>query len=142
MSKTYSGRCFCGELQYSVTGEPALMGYCHCESCRQWSTAPFTAFTLWQPDAVKVTHGADQIRTSNKTKNSDRKWCARCGGHVFAWHPGMGLTEVCAAGIPDLAFKPALHVFYEETVMPIHDGLPKMKDVPTEAGGSGISLPE
>jgi hypothetical protein len=24
--------------------------------------------------------------------------------------------------------------------LPLHDGLPKMKDLPTEAGGSGITL--
>ena len=28
--------------------------------------------------------------------------------------------------------------FYEETVLHIHDGLPKQKDVPKELGGSGV----
>ena len=46
------------------------------------------------------------------------------------------------AVIPDLDFKPALHVHYQETVMPIKDGLPKMKDLPAEADGSGETLPE
>ena len=139
---SYSGRCFCGEVQFTVTGEPALMGYCHCSSCRQWSSAPVSAFSLWPPAAVQVTRGADSIGTSNRTKNSDRQWCTRCGGHVFTGHPGMALTEVCAAVIPDLAFKPALHVHYQESVLPMHDGLPTMKDLPQEAGGSGIRLPE
>lgn len=142
MAKTHSGRCFCGEVRLEVTGEPALMGYCHCESCRQWSSAPVSAFSLWRPDAIEVTHGKDSVRTSNKTQRSDRKWCARCGGHVLTDHPGMGLTEVCAATLPDLDFKPAVHVHYQERVLRIRDGLPKMKDVPIEAGGSGIHLPE
>jgi hypothetical protein len=142
MAKTYSGQCFCGEVQFNVTGEPALMGYCHCESCRQWSSAPVSAFSLWQPGDIRVTRGQDNLRTSNKTKGSDRKWCAKCGGHVLTDHPGMGLTEVCAATIPDLPFKPAVHVHYQESVLRIPDGLPKMKDVPSEAGGSGIRLAE
>src|SRR2546421_483932 len=54
---TYKGRCFCGAVEFNVTGEPAAMGYCHCESCRGWSAAPVNAFTLWKPDAVKVTRG-------------------------------------------------------------------------------------
>ena len=31
---------------------------------------------------------------------------------------------------------------YQETKLRIKDGLPKMKDVPKEMGGSGITLPE
>ncbi len=142
LDTTYAGRCFCGEIRFTVTGEPALMGYCHCESCRQWTAAPVSAFSLWKPDAIQITHGQDSLRTSNRTKNSDRQWCAKCGGHVLTDHPGMGLTEVCAAIIPALPFKPAVHVHYQESVLPIADGLPKMKDLPREAGGSGITLPQ
>ncbi len=39
-AKTYQGSCFCGAVQFTVTGEPAGMGYCHCGSCRQWSAGP------------------------------------------------------------------------------------------------------
>ncbi len=142
MSKTYSARCFCGEVQFTVTGEPALMGYCHCESCRQWSAGPVSAFSLWPPDAIRVTHGQDSLRCTNKSKHSDRQWCAKCGGHVVTHHPDMALTEVCAALIPELDFRPALHVHYQESVLRIADGLPKLKDVPSEAGGSGMQIPE
>ena len=74
-AKAYAGSCFCGEVKFTVTGEPAVAGYCHCDSCRSWSAAPVNAFTLWQPDAVRVTHGADNIGTYNKTPRSYRKWC-------------------------------------------------------------------
>src|SRR5262249_34498151 len=53
-----SGNCFCGEVKFEVTGSPAAMGYCHCESCRQWSAGPVNAFTLWDPKSLKITHGA------------------------------------------------------------------------------------
>jgi hypothetical protein len=100
------------------------------------------AFTLWQPDALQVTKGAEHIGTYNKTPNSYRKWCKLCGGHIFTDHPPMGLVDVYAAVIPDLAFKPALHVFYGESRLPIKDGVVKLKDVPKEMGGSGDILPE
>ena len=70
---TYKGSCFCGAVQFTVTGEPAAMGYCHCSSCRHWSAGPVNAFTLWKPDAVKFTQGADKIGTYNKTPTSSRK---------------------------------------------------------------------
>ena len=142
MSKTYNGSCFCGAVKLTVTGDPAMMGYCHCESCRHWSAGPVNAFTLWDPNAVTVTEGEDKIGSYAKTDNSHRKWCTTCGGHLFTEHPGMGLTDVYAAIIPDIPFQPAVHVHYAETVLPIKDGVTKQKDMPAEAGGSGEVVPE
>jgi hypothetical protein len=141
-AKTYTGRCLCGAVEVAVSGEPALMGYCHCESCRHWSAGPVNAFTLWKPESVKITKGAANIGSYNKTPHSKRKWCKTCGGHLLTEHPGMGLTDVYAAIIPDLPFKPGVHVHYQETVLQIKDGLPKMKDLPKEAGGSGQKVSE
>ena len=53
MAQTHTGNCFCGEVELEVTGEPKLMGYCHCSSCR--SAGPVNAFTLWDLASVKVT---------------------------------------------------------------------------------------
>jgi hypothetical protein len=142
MEKSYNGSCFCGAVRFTVTGEPAAMGYCHCQSCRHWSAGPVNGFTLWKPDAVKVTQGADNIGTYHKTENSYRKWCKTCGGHIFTEHPGMGLTDVYAAVIPGLPFKASVHVHYQESVLPIKDGVTKLKDVPKEMGGSGASMAE
>ena len=140
--KTYRGSCFCGAVQFTVSGAPAAMGYCHCDSCRSWSAGPVNAFTLWQPTAVKVTSGAEQIGTYNRTANSSRKWCKACGGHLFTEHPGFGLIDVYAAVIPGLPFAPGVHVNYQETRLRMKDGLPKMKDFPKELGGSGATLAE
>ncbi|MGH8766109.1 MAG: GFA family protein [Burkholderiales bacterium] len=129
-------------MQLSVSGEPAAMGYCHCDSCRQWAAAPVNAFTLWKPDAVQVTKGADNIGTYNKTPKSLRKWCKTCGGHLFTEHPLWGVVDVYAAVIPDLPYQPGLHVNYQETKLRLKDGLPKMKDMPGEMGGSGVVLQE
>jgi len=139
---THAGTCFCGAVQFTVTGEPAAMGYCHCQSCRHWSAGPVNAFSLWPPTALKVTQGAEHIGTYNKTPVSFRKWCKVCGGHLFSEHPTMGLTDVYAAMLPTLDFKPGVHVNYQETVLHIHDGVAKMKDMPSEMGGSGQTLPE
>lgn len=141
-TKSYKGSCFCGAVQFTVTGEPVAMGYCHCESCRHWSAGPVNAFSLWNPQALEITQGEDKIDTYNKTPNSYRKWCQDCGGHIFSEHPGMGLTDVYAAVLPDLPFKPSVHVNYQEARLQIRDGLPKLKDFPKEMGGSGITLDE
>ena len=141
-SKTHNGCCFCGAVQLTVTGESVAMGYCLCESCRHWSAGPVNAFTLWPPDAVRITRGADNIGTYNKSPHSYRKWCKTCGGHILSEHPGMHLTDVYAAVIPDLPFKAGVHVHYQESVLPLKDGVTKLKDLPKEMGGSGASVGE
>lgn len=141
-NNTYTGSCFCGAVEIEAIGAPEIMGYCHCNSCRHWSAGPVNAFTLWKPETVKFTKGADNVGTYNKTPESFRKWCKICGGHILTEHPNMGLTDIYAAVIPDFQFQPSLHLNYQETVLRMKDGLPKMKDLPKEAGGSGELLSE
>ena len=138
----YQGECFCGAVKIEATGEPQAMGYCHCRSCRSWSGGPVNAFTLWRPQDVQVTAGAQHLETYKKTDLSERQYCARCGGHLMTNHPPLGLVDVFAATLPSLAFEPGVHVNYAQTVLPMKDGLPKLKDFPKEFGGSGEAVPE
>jgi hypothetical protein len=100
------------------------------------------AFTLWKPEAVKVTSGTEHVATYQKTKLSQRQSCNKCGGHLMTNHPPLGLVDVYAATIPTLTFIPGVHVNYAETVLPMRDGLPKLKDFPAELGGSGEAIAE
>jgi hypothetical protein len=140
--QTFAGRCFCGTVEVTVRGNPLAMGYCHCSSCRSWSAAPVNAFTLWPPDAVRITKGLDHIGSHQKSDNSVRKWCKVCGGHLMTEHPHWKLIDVYAATIPAVPFKPGVHVNYQETVLPMRDGLPKQRDFPTELGGTGQLVAE
>lgn len=139
---SHTGKCFCGAVEITVTGEPVGAGYCHCGSCRSWSAGPVNAFTLWKPDALQVTKGKDKLGVFHKTDRSHRTWCKVCGGHLFTEHPEWKLVDVYAATIPGLPFKPGVHVNYSQTVVPMKDGLPKLKDFPAELGGTGQTVPE
>jgi hypothetical protein len=139
---TYAGSCFCGAVKLETTGAPEAMGYCHCRSCRSWSGGPVNAFSLWRPEAVRVTSGAEHVATFQKTPLSQRQYCTKCGGHLMANHPPLGLVDVYAATIPTLEFVPGVHVNYAETVLRMKDGLPKLRDFPKEFGGSGEAMAE
>ena len=80
--KTFEGQCYCGAVTIVVTGDPEGAGYCHCAACRSWSAGPVNAFTLWKPEAVKVTQGEDQsastTRTSGAIGNGARSAAAIC----------------------------------------------------------------
>ena len=60
----------------------------------------------------------------------------------MANHPPLSLVDVFAATLPALKFSPGVHINYAETVLPMRDGLPKLKDFPTEFGGSGETIAE
>lgn len=144
MGALHKGACFCGAVQIEASGDPQVMGYCHCGSCRSWSGCPVYGFTIWPAAAVQVTAGAQHVGTFHKTADSisHRKYCTKCGGHLMIDHPTLGVVDVCAATLPALKFTPAIHVNYAETVLPLKDGLPKFRDFPGEFGGSGQQVPE
>ena len=105
------------------------------------------AFSLWKPEAVRVTSGLQHVATFEKTAMSQRKYCNKCGGHLMetvSVKPERlaQLKEFAAATLPTLAFAPGVHVNYAETVLPMRDGLPKLKDFPAEFGGSGEMITE
>jgi len=57
-------------------------------------------------------------------------------------HPALGLVDVRAGALRNFPFKPTVHLNYEETVLPIMDGPPKLRDFPASIGGSGETVPE
>lgn len=145
----YTGHCFCGEVEFTLRGNPEVMAYCHCESCRQWSASPVSGFTLWKPENLQIIKGKEHIDgfTGNPLSNdttvvSNRAWCKQCGGHLYTEHPTIGLIDIPAAVIEDFIFMPGFHVHYQESVHPMKDGLIKFKDLPEEAGGTGEQLAE
>lgn len=128
----HKGRCYCGIVELEVVGEPEAMGYCHCRSCRLWSGAPVNAFTLWRPQAVRITTGVDIVARYQRTADTQRHYCGVCGGHLMAVHPKLNLVEVCAAAIPTLPFNPSVHVNYSGHVLSFDDGLPKLGEFQIE----------
>ena len=68
--------------------------------------------------------------------------CVLDGEVVIAAAKSLGLADVHSSTIPDFEFRPTVHLNYQESVLPIRDGLPKLKDFPAEFGGSGETLPE
>jgi hypothetical protein len=141
-SMLHAGSCICGAIEVEVTGRPEAMGYCHCDFCRSYSGNPFSAFSMWKPDAVRIKAGSQNVMISLKPAVSQRKYCARCGGYLMTYHSTLDLVDMLVSTLPTLAFSPSIHVNYAETVLPVRDGLPKLKDFPQKLGGSGEMIAE
>jgi hypothetical protein len=142
MAEAHIGKCYCVALEIELSGAPLEMGYCHCENCRHYSAAPVSAFTLCKKENMRLTKGAEFLGRFKSSDISDRRYCTKCGGHIIVDHPTLGLIDVRIGALPNFPFKPAVHLNYEETVLPMKDGLPKLKDFPAAIGGSGETMPE
>jgi hypothetical protein len=66
----------------------------------------------------------------------------KCSGNVMVEHPTLDLVDVRIGALPNFPFKPKVHLNYAEPVLPIKDGLPKLRDFPAATGGSGETMPE
>ena len=141
MDKGFLGSCYCGKTKVTVSGEPVASAYCHCRSCRKWHSAPINAWAAWPADKVKIT--GDTVTSSYNTE-SQRISCASCGGCVANGKPKPELMVVYPMTLVDsgLEFKPDFHIFYDERVMDVNDGLPKFVDAPEEFGYSGETVDE
>ncbi len=95
-----------------------------------------------EADRVKIIKGKEFLGKFKSSEISDRRYCTKCGGHVMLDHPTLGLADVRIGALRNFPFKPKVHLNYEETILPMRDGLPKLKDFPAAIGGSGETLPE
>ncbi|MEM7543852.1 MAG: GFA family protein [Pseudomonadota bacterium] len=147
MADETKGACFCGAVEITLSGRADSMGYCHCESCRQWSGDPVHAWTIWSEGQVSITKGEAQVRTFQKSPESlsHRKFCLECGGHFAIHHPTLGIYDVFPGVLKDFEFDGRVHINCAEWVMRATDDLPKFKDFPPELtvafGGTGEPMP-
>ena len=61
MSKTLTGKCFCGAVHYAVADEFVYAMNCHCSRCRRTTGSAFKPMAGIQRDKLAVTEGADKL---------------------------------------------------------------------------------
>jgi len=76
-SQTRNGGCHCGDIRYRAVGQPVLVEYCHCETCRSTVGAPLVAWAAFARDGFDITAGYPT--TYNSSESVVRTFCGRCG---------------------------------------------------------------
>lgn len=137
----YRGACYCGAVEVEARGAPRTSAYCHCRSCRDWLGAPINAWMIWRSDKVSIT---GDVTRSHKNPSSERVACAACGGAVANVKPQIGMTVLFATTLAEASppFAPTLHIYYDERVMDVADGLPKFSTMPKGFGGDDARVAE
>ena len=138
----HHGTCYCGSVKVTVRGAPRASAICHCNSCRKWHAAPINAWSIWKAEDVTISGGP--TITSKQNEASGRVSCATCGGCVANHKPARDMMVVYPMTMAGsgLNYTPAFHIYYDERVMDMADGLKKFADTPEQFGGSGKTVEE
>ncbi len=106
----YTGGCQCGEVRYSVTGEPITLAICHCRDCQRQSGSAF-GMSFIVPDAsFRLTAGS--LRTFETRVESGRlktcAFCPRCGVRIY--NTTGGRKSIKAGTLDDVStLRPRAH---------------------------------
>jgi len=92
-----TGGCLCGAVRYTVRGEPAHVGRCHCADCRKESGSAFSVYGQWPVEAFEL---------SGEIASYDgRGFCPHCGSRLLnPAEPGDSLIEIRIGSLDDAPF--------------------------------------
>jgi len=126
-NQTYRGKCFCGSVHFEVSGPAANPCFCHCDSCRLSSGAPYVAWGTFPKDAFHVTDGELAIHKSSAPV--ERGFCSQCGSTISYFHDGrpdhIDITLVTLGESDEL--RPGCHIWVsnKDAAVVIGDDLPQ-----------------
>ncbi len=109
-----TGGCLCGGVRYTLTGEPALTGICHCRNCQRYTGSSFEAVVVYPSNSVAL---QGELKTYQDTGDSGkpvyRRFCPNCGSGVMAEAEAMpGLAIMLAGTLDDTAsFEPGMEIY-------------------------------
>lgn len=131
MNKHYlTGTCYCGNLQYAITGEFSSQCFCHCRSCQLAGGAPFLAWGTIDRTRFDITHGTLKVIT--KSTRVTRGFCDQCGTSLTYLHDNRpGELDICLATIDEPGLvRPDYHIWVADKLpwISIDDGLPQYQE--------------
>lgn len=72
------GRCLCGDVQFTVAGDPIYVFHCHCEECRRNMGAAVATFAGFRVKGIF--RWTDKVPTAFcSAPGVRRSFCNRCG---------------------------------------------------------------
>lgn len=121
-----TGRCFCGNVRYAVSGPEKFACFCHCESCQRAAGAPVVAWATYSRNSFEVTAG--EMHWHASSPGVTRGLCSNCGTAISYENerrPGeidLTLNSLDGAAVPE----PRAHIWTEDKQPWLHlaDDLP------------------
>lgn len=132
---TAQGGCSCGAVRYECTGDPVIMGNCHCRDCQRASGGAYTPVLGVPRSTVKITGEVKYYESkADSGRIAKRGFCPNCGSSLFGLPPSFpDLIALAASSLDDPSiFKPAMDI-YTSSAQPwdhMDASLPKFPKMP------------
>lgn len=113
MTKTLTGRCYCGAVEYGVADAFQYALNCHCSNCRRTTGSAFKPFAGIERAKLSITKGQDTllIYGDNKEKAHDAH-CATCGSLLYSLVRDGQYVHVTLGTLVDApTIRPSCHIF-------------------------------
>lgn len=108
-----TGGCLCGEVRYRLTAEPVVARICWCRDCQRISSNG-TVNAIFPASEIEVMgNPGEYTSTADSGNRVRRRFCPRCGAHLFADSTGRpGLTVVRVGTLDDpSSIKPSANIW-------------------------------
>ena len=107
------GGCLCGDVRYTVEGEPQRFYHCHCSRCRK-ATGTGHASNLFVQGTLAWNRGEELI-VSFKLPEAERftnTFCSRCGARLPRFIKALGTVFIPAGSLDsETSFIPQARIF-------------------------------
>ena len=108
-----TGGCLCGAIRYRLRGEPVVSRICWCRDCQRLA-GNGTVNAVFPSERIEIDgHPSEYVSAADSGNHVRRRFCARCGSHLFADNTGrVGLTVVRAGTLDEpSSITPAGHIW-------------------------------
>ena len=129
-SRSLSGKCLCGAVQYTVEDSFSYALNCHCSNCRRATGAAFKPFAGIEREKFKLSHGSDGLLIFGEELAHDAR-CSKCGSLLYSVVRDGKFVHVPLGTLCDEpSIRPAAHIFVGSKApwFTITDGLPQHQE--------------
>lgn len=139
----HEGGCLCGRVRYAVSGAPAWVAHCHCQSCRRATGTVMASFAGFLKPRYAVVQGVPGAVQSSPGVR--RRFCPDCGTPLtYEAERWPEETHIHLATLDQpAAFWPTSHVFTAEAMpwLKLDDGLPRYAGLSRGAAPEPATVP-
>ena len=97
-----TGQCLCGNVKYTLTGQPLRMAQCHCKDCQRASGTGHMSLAFFTDEQVQVTGNlASYGVTADSGNTNTRHFCPDCGSRLFGTNSAKAGIRGVAIGCVD-----------------------------------------
>jgi hypothetical protein len=111
LTRTLTGKCLCGEVQYCVADEFLYALNCHCSNCRRTTGSAFKPFAGIERGKLRLLKGEESLLIFGG-ENAHDTHCKSCGSLLYSVvREGMFVHVTLGTLVDVPSIRPTAHIF-------------------------------